>query len=34
LTLYLGLVGVHLPLLIPLFDLLSLELVAHQRARA
>jgi hypothetical protein len=32
LTLYLGLVGVHLQLLIPLLDLLSLELVANQRA--
>jgi hypothetical protein len=34
LTLYLGLVGIHLPLLIPLFDLLSLKQVANQRTRA
>jgi hypothetical protein len=34
LTLDLDLVGVHLPLLVPLLDLLSLELIANQRARA
>jgi hypothetical protein len=34
LALYLGLVGVHLALLISLLDLLSLELVANQRACA
>jgi hypothetical protein len=34
LTLYLGLVGVHLALLISLLDFLSLELVANEGACA